>query len=94
LARALIGLAAGEPPLGVVHLVGAGACSWYELAREVVDAAGLRCEIMPGRTGDLGRPAPRPAYSVLGTERADAVPRLPSWREGLADYMSMQVRTA
>jgi dTDP-4-dehydrorhamnose reductase len=91
LARALVQLATGEPPLGVVHVAGAGACSWYELAREAVARADLRCEVKPGRTADLGRPAPRPAYSVLATERGDAAPRLPGWRDGLADYMSMVV---
>jgi dTDP-4-dehydrorhamnose reductase len=66
---------------------GGGASSWYELARALVDARGLACEVRPGRTEDLGRPAPRPAYSVLGTERGDEVPALPEWREGLADYL-------
>jgi dTDP-4-dehydrorhamnose reductase len=44
-----------------------------------------------GRMEDLGRPAPRPAYSVLGTERGVAVPRLPHWREGLAAYLAAEV---
>jgi dTDP-4-dehydrorhamnose reductase len=92
LARALVELATGEPPLGVVHMAGGGACSWYELAREAVACADLRCEVKPGRTADLRRPAPRPAYSVLATERGTAAPRLPAWRDGLADYMSMEVR--
>jgi dTDP-4-dehydrorhamnose reductase len=35
----------------------------------------------------LARPAPRPAYSVLGTERPDPI-RLPHWRRGLAEYLA------
>jgi dTDP-4-dehydrorhamnose reductase len=35
----------------------------------------------------LARPAPRPAYSVLGTERDGAI-ALPHWREGLAEYLA------
>jgi dTDP-4-dehydrorhamnose reductase len=91
LARALVGLASGGPPPGIVHVAGAGSCSWYDLAREVVASAKIRCEVKPGATADQGRPAPRPAYSVLGTERGTAAPRLPGWREGLADYMSLRV---
>jgi dTDP-4-dehydrorhamnose reductase len=92
LGPALVRLAAGGPPLGILHVAGAGACSWYELAREAIARAELHCEVAPGRTADLGRPAPRPAYSVLATERGDAAPRLPDWRAGLADYMAMAVR--
>jgi dTDP-4-dehydrorhamnose reductase len=94
LASALVALASAEPrPVGLVHLAGAGACSWYELARALVDARGLHCEIRPGRTEDLGRPAPRPAYSVLGTERREELPTLPEWREGVADYLTIEVPT-
>jgi dTDP-4-dehydrorhamnose reductase len=92
LARALVELAGAEPrPVGLVHLAGAGACSWYELARELVTARGLQAEIVPGRTEDLGRPAPRPAYSVLGTERGREAPVLPDWREGIAEYLVVGV---
>jgi dTDP-4-dehydrorhamnose reductase len=41
---------------------------------------------MAGTTELLGRPAPRPAYSVLGSERHGA-PVLPDWRDGLRQYL-------
>ena len=40
LAAALIELAQRRP-LGVVHVAGGGVCSWFELARETIAAAGL-----------------------------------------------------
>jgi dTDP-4-dehydrorhamnose reductase len=72
---------------GVLHVAGAGSCSWFELARETFRAAGLACEVRPQSTEALGRPAPRPAFSVLATTRPD-VPVLPAWPEGLAGYLS------
>jgi len=93
LARALVELA-GRPALGIVHAAGGGSCSWYDLARETIAAAGLSCEVKRGRTADLNRPAPRPTYSVLATERGDRVPRLPGWREGLAEYVAAGVSAA
>jgi dTDP-4-dehydrorhamnose reductase len=71
---------------GVLHAHGPESTSWFEFARAIFDATGADCAVLPGRTADLGRPAPRPLYSVLGTERADS-PRLPSWRDGLAAYL-------
>jgi dTDP-4-dehydrorhamnose reductase len=93
LARGLVAIADARPP-GVLHLAGAGACTWYELAREIVASADLRCEVKPGRTADLARPAPRPANSVLVSERGAAAPRLPDWREGLAEYLAAKVGAA
>ena len=86
LAVALIDLAARplvrpSPPLGIVHVAGGGACSWYEFAREIVAGSGLRCEVKPCTTADMPRPATRPAYSVLGSERGDEAPMLPDWRQ-------------
>jgi dTDP-4-dehydrorhamnose reductase len=95
LARALVELIAreGGPPPGVLHVAGAGHCSWHELAAEIVARAELSCEVKPGRTGDLARPAPRPAYSVLGTERLAQAPALPHWREGLSAFLDASVRS-
>jgi dTDP-4-dehydrorhamnose reductase len=71
-----------ELPYGVWHVAADGECTWCEFAREIVRAAGLSCTVRPISTGDLRRPAPRPAYSVLRSEKPQA-PRLPHWREGL-----------
>ena len=71
---------------GTMHVAGAGQCSWYDLAVAAFEASGAECEVHRGRTADLGRPAPRPAFSVLRSERDDA-PVLPDWREGLREYL-------
>ncbi len=87
LAEALVELAERDGDTGVFHAAGAGACSWYELAVEVFDRAGVGCRVVPTTTDALRRTAPRPAYSVLGSERADA-PALPRWQDGVAGYLS------
>jgi dTDP-4-dehydrorhamnose reductase len=90
LAGAIVELLRGSPPLGILHAAAGGSCSWYELAREIVAVAGLDCEIEPGTTADQGRPAPRPAYSVLGTERSAEAPALPHWHAGLEEYLAVK----
>ncbi len=75
-----------QPRPGVA---GSGCCSWWDLARATFEGAGHDVRLHPGRTEDLGRPAPRPAWSVLGTERADT-PVLPAWQDGLAAYLELQ----
>jgi dTDP-4-dehydrorhamnose reductase len=91
LAGALVELAAGDRLGGVVHVAAGGHCSWFEFARSIVGGAGLDCEVKPCTTDEFPRPAPRPAYSVLATERGPAVPRLPDWREGLEQFLEAGV---
>jgi len=68
---------------GLYHLAGSGYCSWFELAREVVQLAGLEVDVAPISTAEAGRRAVRPAFSALASERP--VPRLPHWAEGCAE---------
>ena len=89
LAEALVEVAERRGDVGVFHAAGAGACSWYELAVEVFARAGVRCRVLPTTAERYSRPAPRPAYSVLGTER-EAAPALPSWQEGVAGYLAQK----
>jgi dTDP-4-dehydrorhamnose reductase len=70
-----------ELPQGTWHLAAEGECSWAEFARAIFEEAGLDTRVREITTEELGRPAPRPAYSVLRSEKG--APRLPHWREGL-----------
>jgi dTDP-4-dehydrorhamnose reductase len=70
---------------GLYHMAGSGYCSWHELAREVVGLAGLPVEVEPIRSAELGRPARRPAFSALESERP--IPRLPHWADGVAEVV-------
>jgi dTDP-4-dehydrorhamnose reductase len=71
-----------ELPYGVWHLAAGGDCTWAEFAEAIFEEAGLDCRVRRISAAELGRPAPRPAYSVLRSERPGA-PTLPHWREGL-----------
>ena len=87
LAAALVRLVEGGAH-GVHHLAGAGACSWHELAVETFRRAGAACRVEPTTTRALARPAPRPAYSALASERSDGPGPLPHWTDGLAAYLA------
>ena len=74
---------------GIHHMAAAGACSWYEFAREIFEQANVECKVMSATTEMLGRPAPRPAYSALASQREHAI-ELPSWQDGLAAYLAQR----
>jgi dTDP-4-dehydrorhamnose reductase len=67
---------------GIWHVAADGECTWADFAEAIFAETGLSCRVRRISTEELGRPAPRPAYSVLRSERPGA-PRLPHWREGL-----------
>lgn len=72
---------------GVHHLAAAGECSWFAFAQAIFARAAIACEVLPTTSEEFARPAPRPAYSVLRSERPGAIP-LPDWSEGLTSYLS------
>ena len=71
-----------ELPRGTWHLVADGECTWAEFAEAIFEEARLDCRVIRVASEELERLAPRPANSVLRSERAEA-PRLPHWRAGL-----------
>ena len=74
---------------GIHHMAAAGSCSWYEFAREIFDQAKVECKVLSATTEMLGRPAPRPSFSALTSQREHAI-ELPSWQDGLAAYLSQR----
>lgn len=86
LAEASLALVDRCPP-GTYHLAGSGSCSWYELASAIMNHAGLPARVVPIGSGELDRPAPRPACSILRSEHA-CTPTLPPWQAGLDACLS------
>jgi dTDP-4-dehydrorhamnose reductase len=86
LAPALLGLLEREVG-GLVHLTGAGEVSWNGFTREIFRQAEVQCRVEPATSEQMARPAPRPAWSALESERDDVLP-MPPWQDGLAGYLA------
>ncbi|MBF0308722.1 MAG: dTDP-4-dehydrorhamnose reductase [Magnetococcales bacterium] len=76
-----------EGCFGTWHTAGSGAVSWYELTLALLQRAGVSCEVTPVTTEAFPRPARRPAFSALTTFLPPEL-RLPSWEEGVADFVA------
>ncbi len=80
----LVRLVREGAPAGAYHGTSSGEASWHEFARAIVTAVGLDPAVVGETTGEaFVRPAPRPAYSVLGHEALTAIGISPigDWRE-------------
>jgi dTDP-4-dehydrorhamnose reductase len=86
LAPALIGLLE-RGVAGLVHLAGGGQVSWNGFAVEIFRQAEVACRVEEATSVQMARPAPRPAWSALASERQDVLP-LPPWQDGLAGYLA------
>ncbi|HYI74581.1 MAG TPA: dTDP-4-dehydrorhamnose reductase [Gaiellaceae bacterium] len=91
LAQATRELVDGELPRGLWHLAADGDCTWADFAEAIFEESGLETRVRRITTAELERPALRPAYSVLRSERAGA-PALPHWREGLRACLAEMAR--
>ncbi|HEY0004638.1 MAG TPA: family 1 glycosylhydrolase [Pyrinomonadaceae bacterium] len=62
---------------GIWHLANPGAVSWLELASRVAEHEGFDISLIESRSmQSMGLAAPRPLYSVLGSERGTLLPPL------------------
>jgi dTDP-4-dehydrorhamnose reductase len=76
---------------GIFHVVNAGHCTRYQLARDVLEAAGMDPSLArPTTTAELARPAPRPVFSALEPValRHCGLRTLRHYRDALAAYLS------
>ena len=73
---------------GICHVTNTGNCTWHEFAEAIVSLMGLATPVRPITTAQMGRPARRPAYSVLAQGRLGTVRALlPHWKDALARFM-------
>jgi dTDP-4-dehydrorhamnose reductase len=89
LARAIVRLAA-QDIRGIVHYADADECTWFDLAKAIVEESGSPVTVKPVSSEEFPRPAKRPAYSVLSTERYEQITGVApeSWRDGLREYLA------
>jgi len=75
---------------GVYHGTNAGECTWYEFAKTIFYLKEIDINVNPCTTEEFPRPAPRPSYSVLGSENlvGQSSPPLRHWKEALRDYLN------
>lgn len=74
---------------GTYHAVNGGACSRYAFAEAILRLAGVTTPIEPCSSSEFAGKAPRPAYSVLSTEKLRRVTGhvMRPWEAALEHYM-------
>ena len=75
----------GEKASGIYHYSNEGVCSWYDFALEIMEMAGLNCNVNPITSDQYPLPAQRPAFSVLNRAKIKAAfgLEIPHWRKSL-----------
>jgi dTDP-4-dehydrorhamnose reductase len=80
---------------GIYHFANRGEVSWNDFAREILWLAGRTdVAVDPATSGEIARPAPRPAYSVLDTGKFERLTgrRIRHFRDPLAEYLARRAR--
>jgi dTDP-4-dehydrorhamnose reductase len=94
LARQIVALLDADAPAGVYHGTSAGQTTWFGFTRAIFAGAGLDPErVQPTTTDKFPRPAPRPAFSVLGHDKWAHVGLEPirEWQQALAEALPLIV---
>lgn len=88
LAGALLRLAK-QAQYGTYHVTNSGDCTWFDLARYVLDRTKSTVRLDRTDSATLGRPAPRPAYSVLDLQMYEQATgdRMPPWKDAVDRYL-------
>jgi dTDP-4-dehydrorhamnose reductase len=90
LAQAIVRMIEADAPFGIYHGTSGGETTWFDFAQAIFAELGLDpARVRPTTTDAFPRPAPRPAYSVLGHEAwAHAgLPALRDWRLALTEAL-------
>ena len=80
---------------GIFHVANSDLCTWYTFGQAILKLAGIvGVKIIPISSKELGRPAIRPSYSVLSTQKLkrEIGTMLRPWSEALKDYLQSRDR--
>lgn len=94
LAEQIMLLVDAHPPSGIFHATNSGSVSWHGFTREIFRLIGADpARVIAVTSEEFIRPAPRPAYSVLGHDNWDAndLPQMRDWREAIAEAVRLGI---
>jgi dTDP-4-dehydrorhamnose reductase len=77
---------------GIFHVVNSEFCSWHAFGQTILEYSGMDgITVIPIPTKELGRPATRPLFSVLSTQRfrEQTGMTLRPWSEALKDFLAL-----
>jgi dTDP-4-dehydrorhamnose reductase len=86
-----LGRLIGIEARGILHVTNSGSCTWYEFTRQILRAKGYNhVQVIPISSGELARPAKRPASSVMDCQRYEKLTgrKMRPWEEALKEYLS------
>lgn len=75
---------------GVYHAVNSGATTWFDVATLALQLSGSKTKVLPIPTSEYPTRARRPVYSVLSSQKAEAVTgmMMPTWQDALGRYLN------
>ena len=80
---------------GIFHVANSDLCTWYTFGQAILKLTGIvGVKIIPISSKELGRPAIRPSYSALSTQKLkrETGMMLRPWSEALKDYLQSKDR--
>lgn len=76
---------------GIYHYSNSGHISWYDFAKEIAKQINSTCIVHPISTAQFPKPAARPAYSVMHTEKIAATfgIKILDWKDSLTKCLKI-----
>ena len=75
---------------GIFHVVNSDSCTWFAFCQAILKLSGMpEVKVIPISSKELGRPACRPLYSVLSTQKLkrEINMTLRPWSQALEEYI-------
>ena len=78
--------------VGTYHMTCEGEATWAEFAEEIFAQLKIEQKVVPCRTDEYPRPAPRPANSRLEKMmlRLAGLPPMPCWKDALSEFLAAE----
>lgn len=74
---------------GPYHAAGQGACTWFEYGQYILKILNIKKEVTPIAFNELNRPAKRPTYSALSSEKLKQSGfEMRDWKVALKEFLS------